>query len=121
MPNEEVFVLGGWNSRKIAFFDGRKGNYFERIMEIDSHCTFNVSSLKYIEALKYLVVGDCFSNISVFRYLYVGFFWIRGCFGFGCVVLFWCCLDVCVFFWGFVSIGVCSDFLLFFNKMSTHT
>lgn len=98
MPNEEVFVLGGWNSRKIAFFDGRKGNYFERIMEIDSHCTFNVSSLKYIEALKYLVVGDCFSNISVFRYFYVGFFLDKGVFWFWVcgfvLVLFGC---VCVF------------------------
>jgi hypothetical protein len=68
MPDEEVFVFGGWNSKRISFYDGRRQNYFEKIMEIESHCRFNVSNVKYVEDLKILLVGDCFSDLSVFRY-----------------------------------------------------
>jgi hypothetical protein len=68
MPDEEVFVLGGWNSKQIKFYDSRADHFFELIMELDTQHIFNLSNLKYLEPLKLLFVGDCFSGLSIFRY-----------------------------------------------------
>ena len=68
MPDEEVLILGGWNSKILQFLDMRQENYFEKIMEVRTPNTFNLSSVKYVEALKLLLVGDCFSELSVFRW-----------------------------------------------------
>lgn len=67
MPDEEIIVLGGWNSKKIAFYDTHKENYFQQIMSIQSQNTFNISNLKYVEKLRLLLVGDCFSDLCLYR------------------------------------------------------
>jgi hypothetical protein len=67
MPDEEVFVLGGWNTKQIVFYDSRPEHYFEYIMDIDSQHIFNLSNLEYLEDLKFLFVGDCFSGLSIYR------------------------------------------------------
>ena len=68
MPDEEVFVIGGWNTKQIVFYDSRSEHYFEHIMDLDTSHIFNVSNLEYLEELKMLFVGDCFSGLSIYRY-----------------------------------------------------
>lgn len=67
MPDEEVFAVGGWNSKLVSFYDSRPSNYFELIMEIETQHIFNLSNLEYLESLKMLFVGDCFSGLSIYR------------------------------------------------------
>ena len=68
MSDEEVIVLGGWNSKTLCYIDNRKQNQFEKIMNLKTQNTFNISCIQYIEPLKLLLVGDCFSDLSIFRY-----------------------------------------------------
>jgi hypothetical protein len=68
LPDEEVFAVGGWNSKQICFFDSKEDHYFEPIMTISTQHIFNLSNLQYLEELKLLLVGDCFSALSIYRY-----------------------------------------------------
>lgn len=67
MPDEDVFAVGGWNSKNVSFYDAKEENYFQSIMVIETQHIFNLSNLKYLEELKLLFVGDCFSGLSVYR------------------------------------------------------
>jgi hypothetical protein len=67
MSDEEIMVFGGWNSKNLCFIDTQKENYFQQIMNFSSQNTFNISNLKYVEKLRFLLVGDCFSDLCIYR------------------------------------------------------
>lgn len=67
LSDEEVFAVGGWNSKQICFYDSRESHKFELIMELETQHIFNLSNLDYLEPLKLLFVGDCFSGLSIYR------------------------------------------------------
>lgn len=67
MPDEEVFLIGGWNDQILYIFDAHEDTYFEKIMEIQVQTAANISNLKYIDELKFLIVGDMTSSLTVYR------------------------------------------------------
>ena len=67
IPDLNLFAIGSWNSRKLSFYSADPEFYFDFISETDSFLSFNPSVIKYIEALKMLILGDTFSNMVLFR------------------------------------------------------
>lgn len=67
MPDEEVFLVGGWNNRILAIHDAHPERYLQEIMEIQVQNLENIAFLKYIDELKFLLVGSFKSNLSVYR------------------------------------------------------
>lgn len=68
MPDEEVFLVGGWNNGILAIHDADPEKYLQEIMEIQMKGLEHISFLKYIDELKFLLVGSFKSKLSVFRY-----------------------------------------------------
>ena len=67
MPDEDVYLIGGWNNKMLAIFDAQKDNYFEQIMEIQIEDVEHIAHLKYVDELKFLVIGDSKSSLAVYR------------------------------------------------------
>lgn len=67
MADEDMYILGTWNSKKLLFFDANPENNFKKILEMETNHIFNISTIKYIDHLKLLLVGDCFSGLSCYR------------------------------------------------------
>ena len=67
MSDEEVYLIGGWNNQILSIFDAQSDNYFEEIMEIQVNDVNHIADMKYVDELKFLIIGGFQSNLSVFR------------------------------------------------------
>jgi hypothetical protein len=67
MPDEEVFLIGGWNNQILSIYDAQSDNYFEEIMEIQILDVNHIANMKYVDELKFLIIGGFKSNLSVYR------------------------------------------------------
>jgi 4-hydroxyphenylpyruvate dioxygenase-like putative hemolysin len=67
MPDEEVYLIGGWNNQILSIYDAQSDNYFEEIMEIQVGNVDHIAHMMYVDELKFLIIGGFQSTLSVFR------------------------------------------------------
>lgn len=67
MREQDMVALGGWNSKQVSVYDIGQ-DCLQMILQFQSQNTFSLSNISYVDSLRLILVGDCFSQLCVYRY-----------------------------------------------------